>query len=158
MLNKSKKFSVITTWIEVDKYTSWIKSLFLERTLICCTALNALFTHDTYLDNKPFATILFLFFFKFFIKPGVITESLRGREVFLPAIWETWSVLLVFVGLVATASSISILPKSMSLVSFPRDRMTSKILPRLCPPLPRISEMVNYPKIQKHYLTALIYI
>lgn len=86
MRNKSNKFSVSTSWTEMGKYISWIKLLFLEITLICCTTLNALYTHDTHLDNKPFATILFLFFFKFFIKPGVITESLRGREIFLPEI------------------------------------------------------------------------
>ena len=104
--------------------------------------LNALNTEDTHIfEFKPFAIILFLFFFKFLIRPGVIIESLRGRELFLSLFLGAWSVSIVFVGLAVVVSSSSICPKSISLLSYPRGRMTSKILPRLGPPFPRVSKM-----------------
>ena len=107
--------------------------------------LNALQTQilNTFWSNKPFAIILFLFFFRFFINPGVRMESLRFRDVFLSWFWGTGSVLpRVFSGLFGVDSNVSIFAKSMAWFSFPRlGRMTSKKLPRLCPPLPRISEI-----------------
>ena len=133
----------------------WSFKIFLQMRLPANYTLNALLTNFTL---KPFAMILFLFFFKFLIKPGVMIESLLGREIFLSWTPGTWSVLIlfVFVGFDAVKSSISILSKSIALLSFPRARMTSNILPRRCPPLPRVSKIFKDNKILSQNLSFIV--
>ena len=82
--------------------------IYVDKTFEC--TFNYIFVNE----HEPFAIILFLFFFKFLISPGVMTESLRFRDVFLSWVWGSARVLpRVFGGLVGVDSKASIFPKSM---------------------------------------------